>query len=102
MEPVQLYLRAWRRRTRDPYYYWHGGTRFEQENRHVAEVRYIVQVARRLGWLKRQPCEVCGDPSTDAHHENYAKPLAVRWLCRTHHRRRDCELRRLGRKKGAA
>ena len=35
---------------------------------------------------KRQPCEVCG-AQADAHHEDYYKPLEVKWLCPLHHRR---------------
>jgi hypothetical protein len=46
----------------------------------------IVNKALRTGALVRQPCEVCGNPKTDGHHDDYAKPLAVRWLCRSHHR----------------
>lgn len=41
--------------------------------------------ALRTGVLKRQPCEECGAEKTDAHHDDYAKPLEVRWLCRSHH-----------------
>lgn len=36
--------------------------------------------------LARMPCEVCGDTKVDAHHDDYLKPLEVRWLCRKHHR----------------
>lgn len=40
--------------------------------------------AIRDGRLIRQPCEVCGD-GAQAHHDDYSKPLDVRWLCTTHH-----------------
>jgi hypothetical protein len=40
------------------------------------------------GALKRQPCEVCGNPRSQAHHENYLKPLEVVWLCALHHKSR--------------
>jgi ribosomal protein S27AE len=49
------------------------------------KARNAVNNAIRLGKLERQPCEVCGAPKVQAHHEDYAKPLDVRWLCRTHH-----------------
>lgn len=37
------------------------------------------------GLLIKQPCEKCGDPEVEAHHDDYSKPLVVRWLCTTHH-----------------
>jgi hypothetical protein len=40
----------------------------------------------RRGMLKRLPCEICGDLFTEFHHADYSKPLAVRHLCREHHR----------------
>jgi hypothetical protein len=59
-----------------------------------------VARAIKRGDLTRQSCEVCGaapqwhgygnSPSHGfqrviAHHDDYSKPLDVRWLCRTHH-----------------
>jgi hypothetical protein len=40
----------------------------------------------RRGLVERRPCEVCGAEPADAHHDDYARPLAVRFLCRRHHR----------------
>ena len=42
--------------------------------------------ALRRGLLERQPCEVCGAEPTDAHHDDYERPMKVRWLCRKHHK----------------
>jgi len=42
--------------------------------------------AIRDGRLKRLPCEVCGEVKAEAHHDDYSKPLDVRWLCFRHHR----------------
>jgi ribosomal protein S27AE len=44
-----------------------------------------VQTAVRNGSLLRKPCEVCGEGKSEAHHDDYTKPLNVRWLCRLHH-----------------
>ena len=43
-----------------------------------------VNNAIRDGRLVRQLCEVCGEKA-QGHHEDYDKPLEVRWLCSTHH-----------------
>jgi hypothetical protein len=42
--------------------------------------------AIRSGKLMRLPCEVCGAAKVDAHHDDYARPLDIRWLCRSHHK----------------
>ena len=57
-----------------------------------------LESALRRGLLERKPCEVegCGDENTDAHHDDYSRPMAVRWLCRRHHKaehaRMKCEV----------
>ena len=43
-----------------------------------------VNNALRDGRLERQPCETCG-AIAQAHHDDYSKPLDVRWLCTKHH-----------------
>lgn len=47
--------------------------------------RANLRKAVQLGRIERQPCEVCGEPETDGHHDDYSKPYDVRWLCRVHH-----------------
>jgi ribosomal protein S27AE len=39
----------------------------------------------RTGKLVPQPCEVCGAINVHAHHDDYSKPLEVRWLCPEDH-----------------
>lgn len=41
--------------------------------------------AVRDGKLVRKPCEICGKEKSEAHHEDYSKPLEVIWLCKQHH-----------------
>ena len=45
----------------------------------------MVNNAIRDGKLFSEPCELCGEDKTHAHHDDYAKPLNVRWLCSAHH-----------------
>lgn len=47
--------------------------------------RVTVVNAIKLGHMQRQPCEVCGDLNSEAHHDDYDQPLVVRWLCKKHH-----------------
>jgi hypothetical protein len=48
------------------------------------KARQICANAIRGGKLIRQPCEKCGKKA-QAYHDDYAKPLEVRWLCPKHH-----------------
>jgi hypothetical protein len=48
------------------------------------EARALSKHAVEQGLLKRQVCEVCGKPA-EAHHDDYDRPLLVRWLCKRHH-----------------
>lgn len=47
-----------------------------------AKIRYAVKV----GKIKKQSCEKCGEKKVQAHHTDYSKPLEVNWLCHIHHR----------------
>lgn len=48
--------------------------------------RRLVGRALRAGRLERLPCEKCGSVKSQAHHEDYSRPLDVRWLCFPCHR----------------
>lgn len=50
--------------------------------------------ALRDGKLVRQPCESCGAERAHAHHDDYSKPLDVRWLCPPCHAAHHRALRR--------
>lgn len=65
------------------------------ENRHPERVaaKRAVMVAVRSGTLVPMPCEICGGVA-EAHHDDYACPLDVRWLCRQHHAAHHRALRR--------
>ena len=51
--------------------------------------RGVVENEIKYGRLVRKPCEVCGLLKSEAHHDDYTKPLDVRWLCRSHHMKQD-------------
>ena len=51
------------------------------------KAKNMVNNAIRDGKLFKEPCEVCGTTEKiHAHHNDYAKPLNVRWLCSAHHK----------------
>lgn len=50
-----------------------------------SRAQLAVAVALRDGRLEKQPCETCGAvEGVEAHHDDLAAPLDVRWLCATH------------------
>ena len=66
-------------------------TAYRRKNRDKTLAHAMVKAAVMLGVLVRRPCEVCGAHPGEggqriyAHHEDYARPLKVRWLCARHH-----------------
>lgn len=49
--------------------------------------RSYANVYKRRGKLVKIPCESCGSPRSQMHHEDYDRPLDVIWLCRPCHMR---------------
>lgn len=63
--------------------------RWRLQNLRKYEAHLLVQQALNRGDLAKTGCEICGttEGRIDAHHDDYSKPLDVRWLCRRHHTR---------------
>ncbi|CAN7769521.1 hypothetical protein [Mesorhizobium sp. LjNodule214] len=55
-----------------------------------------LRSALNRGLIIQQPCEECGDANAEAHHDDYDKPMCVRWLCRLHHKAEHRRLRQGG------
>jgi len=77
-----------------------GSKRSYERHKLKAATRVITARAIQTGKLKRQPCERCGASRTEAHHEDYLKPLEVTWLCRKCHGQRHREINEERRKNG--
>jgi hypothetical protein len=60
-------------------------------------VRHLVYDAIKAGQLLKQPCSICNDINSHAHHEDYNKPFKIIWLCRRHHADLHIEKRRIAR-----
>lgn len=52
-------------------------------------VRRKVFMALKNGLIKKGKCEICESFEVEAHHDDYSKPLDIRWFCRKHHRAHD-------------
>lgn len=65
-----------------------------EERDYKNSARQKARTAVRLGNLKKQPCEKCGTEKAQMHHDDYDKPLDVRWLCAKCHRAHHDEMDR--------
>jgi len=75
---------------------WKGGVakdhyryakRFKAKSPEKARAHKLVYYAKKAGKLIPGPCERCGAARAHAHHEDYSKPLEVRWICQLCHNR---------------
>lgn len=64
---------------------WRKTHKMTLEQRKKDNARSYARMYLLRGKLLQQPCEVCEDPNTEMHHDDYDKPLEVRWLCRECH-----------------
>lgn len=79
-------MRPQKREGADNHFYRGGATAEDQAHN-------LVDTAVSQGVLVPAPCEVCGKTGmmrdgrriVQAHHDDYNKPLDVRWLCQKHH-----------------
>ena len=72
---------------------------WSDRNPYKRKANFAVSNAIRDGKLIKQPCEVCNTThSVEAHHDDYSKPLDVRWLCTRHHAEHHVRERELARR----
>lgn len=59
--------------------------RWREKNKDKLAANRLLQRAVAKGLAEKKPCEICGNINSEAHHEDYFKPLEVIWLCKKHH-----------------
>jgi hypothetical protein len=74
-----------------------GKKRWLEKNKEKKYAHNLVAKAIKSGKLNKFPCQTCGELKSEAHHEDYSRPLYVTWLCKKHHHERHNELRKLER-----
>lgn len=81
--------------------------RYREQRRHIIDrqLKYAktfpervqahnkVYEAIKSGRLQRQPCEKCGATNVEAHHDDYSKPLDVRWWCESCHKQHHAKVK---------
>lgn len=73
---------------------WNDANKQKVKDRMATDKEFAKKVRTRSetnrhiknGLLVRQNCEVCGAEKAQAHHDDYDKPMDVRWLCDKHHK----------------
>ena len=100
---MKAYLKEWRRKNPNyqknylethpekPEYRAAISRRYRERNELKILARKAIFKATRNGSIVRLPC-FCGIKKTEAHHEDYSKPLDIQWLCKKHHVEADKRL----------
>ena len=55
------------------------GKQYRKRNKEKIKAHYILNNAIKRGEIIRQPCEICGNIKSQAHHEDHTKPFEVHW-----------------------
>lgn len=53
-------------------------------NKQQGKAYKVLYKAIKDGVLNKAPCEICGNEKAKARHEDYSKPLEVKWICDNH------------------
>jgi hypothetical protein len=77
---------------------WKGGSKSRYKTEHIDRVKAnnVVSELLRRRKITPLPCEICGEQRyTQAHHQDYSKPLNINWLCSSCHMRIHFAVREL-------
>lgn len=78
------YWVEWRKANKDKIYL--ATVKIRKKYPEKTRARNLAAIAIRTGKIKREPCIECGSPDAEKHHDDYADPLKVTWLCRQCHK----------------
>lgn len=81
-----VYVHQYQKEHRDELNAYQRKRKREDKNT-IIRCRAHEKVANAVshGFELHKPCEICGAENSFAHHDDYTKPLEVRFLCQKHH-----------------
>ena len=88
-KPIQFRIqypeskKRWREKNKEKE--WVTTKRYWAENPESRKAHSIVSNAIRGNKLKKKKCIVCRNEKSEAHHDDYSKPLEILWFCRQCH-----------------
>ncbi len=67
---------------------YHNEEKWIDNNPKKRKAQELLRYAVRKGMVEKKNCETqdCESDKTQGHHEDYSKPLEVKWLCAKHHK----------------
>ena len=65
-------------------------------NPNGAYAQRLINYYIKIGKIKRKNCEFCKEENVYAHHDDYYKPLEVRWMCPSCHAKYHLGLIKVG------
>ena len=74
------YNRKWRQKNG-----YHNELKSQKKYPLKYQARYLLRYAVKIGNIKKLSCIICGNKKSEAHHNDYSKPLEVIWYCKQHH-----------------
>lgn len=85
---------ASRQHLENPQAHYNRNVEYWRRHPQKAACTQAVRAAVKSGKLKRLPCSICGSQRSQAHHDDYTKPLEVVWFCSKHHGERHRDINR--------
>lgn len=83
-DKVKEYQKEYRKKNREKLNKYSSEMRSKRKQKY-GEAHHFVSHALANSKIEKKPCDVCGAEDAEAHHDDYNKPLEVRWLCRACH-----------------
>lgn len=62
-----------------------NGLNYRNKFPEKCKAHHRINYLKSIGKIFNEPCCICGNLKTEAHHDDYSKPETVKWYCKKHH-----------------